>query len=366
MNFSKITLLLALLLSLLVVTSCGNDDDPGKDPDPTTVEEDKVNIQASLDDAITCIQAIEGGGLAAAVQTMYGISEGEATDQDWVDDMFEELDEKAGFEDINDDERLIFSKYTGTYTWLANTQEWAFAGTPSDKIVINLPASSSAANNTIVATLDSYDDTPLTIDGEQVWFPSGLVGSITKDGSTVFSINAANVQYETADDIFLPINADLNIVTAPLSHSFKVRRSDPTNFSVEVEMESSESCTWNFNFDIVLLSSDYANLENEDVERISGSISSGMLNLPFTLNFGVLAPLSTPTAAQWNENLEVDVEYMGVAIGELVFKESAVNEDPDVYIRYKDGTEEDAVEKFGDGFADKLESALFDLLGEWE
>jgi hypothetical protein len=368
----KATFTTLLILTLLTLTAC---DSNGGESGNTTVQQDQQNIEASLDALLDAARDMEEGSFSQFVKTFAGANEGNYQNEDWAENMIDELDPLVA---VDDEDRLAFDDNQGRYAWNASAEAWEQTGN-SGNFVLEFPTSPSESVNDATLTVTSYEDQRVVFaddgefeDADEVWLPTSAEAEMTVGGERVGGVTLNEAQYATGD-FGIPTSVDLQIETAPFTHQIQWTRNEPTDFDLNVTLQNGGEQVLNLTANAGIADDDYADFEpEEDLESLSGTLSfGGGMRIEFDGTLGRLLQLDDPSPAQINEALNAVLFYNDQRIGELEYRErqEAASEDETaqeegVYIVYKDETSENAARYYED-FAESLELIVFDYTGEF-
>lgn len=353
----KKQILFTLLCLFTILVGCDSDDPVVEE---TTVEQDKGNINNSLDKLVACTKNLESGDFLQAGVDFLGLSEGEVMNEDWADDVFSNLSDVFDFEAIEDARRFDFNFYKGTYSYVPSTKTWTKAAN-SEAIVWEFPSKPTSTTNNAILKLSSYTDTKANFDNDDYFLPKTLNMNLTVDAKELFRMKVNNVNYESGT-FSIPNTFDIEIFTAPVSHVFRVNQKSKTEFFAEFTMETNGDCKEGVELEVKLDNSDYENfnIEDGDVTTAKISVFSGDMRVEFSVN-GNLLTIDDPTATQTNANVQANVFMRGQLIGELDYR--VENGEDEIYIIYKDGTEENASVYYED-FIEEMEVVFDEFLDE--
>lgn len=355
----SVGLIIATVFLILSCTKKDSSDSPGS----TTVDQDKENMEASMDGIIACATELKNGDAAYAVKLFLKMSGGEALSEEWVDEILDQLDVQFNFEQIEDLGRFDFPFYCGTYTWNNIGWVWQYTALPSDKIILEFPSQENGSSNNAILTLHSYTDEYLHFDDEAYWFPKTVYANLTLDGEEIAWVTADNIQYDIGN-FQIPVTASCQAYVKPFTFSVEYSRETPTRFAFDVGYTNGSSCIMNVNVKAQIKHSDYENLDLEDdLTILEGSFQHGNMMIKFYGDIGTLNQLEDPTPAQVNELLSAEVYMYGLKVGELEYRE--YDDEVEIYIIYKDGSSENTSRYYED-LLDRLEMIAYDFTGEWD
>ena len=109
-------------------------------------------------------------------------------------------------------------------------------------------------------------------------------------------------------------------------------------FSFGYSLSSGDGgCVNQIEASVKLLSTDYENLEDTDIDYISGSFTSNSMEVEFNIDAEYLFALDDPTVIQINNFVDVNVIEDGVLLGEIVLQEDT-DEEYSLNMNFVDGT----------------------------
>lgn len=328
---------------------------------PTTVTQDKVNIQASLDATLDCIMTFENGTAIETVLTDFlGLSNGDTLNQEWVDDLIAGLSEVAP---TTDEARFDIDLFEGTYTYNHGENTWSRTEDQTATVVIRFPTSPTQTSNNGVLTVGNYSDTEVSIGEEPVFLPTSLDLSLVVDGEEVITVDLNSIEYANNADFQIPIAIDLGIYVNPYSISLVVNNSSSTEFSLDLDFsDDSDVCATGIHAEVELASSDYQNLTEQDLLKATFALYSNDLTIQSTGGIAEILQITDPTIAQINAFLDLEILYDDFKIADIVIEEGDM-EEVIVLLEYKDETTEDAANYYED-FIAELESLFTSYFGE--
>lgn len=308
------------------------------------VEDDKENIQSSMDDAIASLDDLRNGMFVGSLENFLGSS------AEWKADI------SSGFENIfmleSSQNRFDYASKTGVYVWDSSSESFSNSSS-SENIVVEFPAAESSTSNNAEFTFSEYSDASTTVDGEQVYLPTRVQSELMVDGESTFALNLNDAEY-TQGNLPIPSLVDLEILTAPSTHTLSFERNNDTNFSFSYDLSNEEQSAFGLSLSLELANSDYSTLQEEDLETLEGSVSfSGNLTVDLTVDdFGELIQLQNPSENTVNSLVAAEVYYNDEKVGELEYSA----EEENVIIIYRDGSSE-TVDRYIEGFQELFQTA---------
>lgn len=321
----------------------------------TTVAEDKAQIQKTFDDLLMCTSDFKN---SRAVQILFrdflNMSDGEAMNEDWLEDLGDELEDVVDFEHIDDNSRFDLPYHSGTHQYDSATQTWSKVNNLSNQMIFNFPSSPQSTSNDVMLTIDGYADQQVTIDGEVLYLPTDAHVLMTVGGERTYELTLSDVKYATNADFEIPVEMTAQMFMDPVTIDVVVQRSSTVAYSMDMMVSDGDKCDISVNAEVVLKDDDIENLENDGFESVAVTVSVADLSILTTGDVASLLALDDPTETQFNSLLDLDVLFNNLKIADLEIDEDMES----VIIYYKDGTSEDT-SVFYKGFWD-------DVLDLWD
>lgn len=335
--------LIAIVTSALVVISCSKDS--GATSSTTTVAQDKQNITNTINDFYGCLNTLDDGDLSNfLLYSLFNTSNQQYNDS-YMKTMINKFETQYGKIVLSN--KLQFANRTGIYTWNNTSQSWSKAAS-SSVITLQFPSRQNQSTNDAELSLNSYSDTSTSYQSTTYWLPSAASLTLKRDGNTLFSLNLANVTFDTSTNFSMPTNADITIYSAPFTTNLHWKRNSSTDFELSFDSSTTQGCGTSSVTDIKLVDADYGNITSvkEDVKNISGTVIEGNLKIVYAINVQALAAYTNPTPSQINSYSDAEVFYNNVKIGDLSYDEIA--NQTEIFITFSDGTKENVNVYVGD------------------
>lgn len=350
----KIICLALLLGSILSCTKENSTSDDG----PTTVAEDKKNIEATFNNTLSCAEQVRDGDLFQAIVQFLKLQNGEALNESWAEDLGEKFDDLVNLGWIDDNSRFSLNHFSGTYTWSNTTQNWV--KTANSQVIVNFPSDKTQTTNNCTFKITDYTDASFLVNDETVYLPTSIKANLTKNNTELFNLNMA-CTYNTAG-FPVPVDATINVLLSPNSYKFKIKRLTNTQFEVNAEMFSGSDCSTTIYSKISLANDDYENLDLEsDVNNLQAEFTKGDMNISGTWDIKTYNSLSSPTTDQANSTFNAVVYFNQQKTGDLRFKD--VGDQTELFVYYKDGTSENT-SLYYDSFYSDFKSMCKPYFGE--
>jgi len=320
-----------------------------------SAEEAAQQIDSGFSDVSSQASTLEEGPFSDFMEGFLDASNGGYGSAQWVAKLTQGVAENVV---VTRNGRFDYEETTGVYEWSSEDDAWTRTGS-SDDVVLQFPSSEGQDANDATLTMADYDDESVNVNGETVYLPTTALVSLTVDGTEVFSVDLTGVEYTQDGDLTLPTAFALEIFTAPHTHTFTLTENSSTDFAFGFELRGPEEVVTGLTVQAMLATDDYAELEDTDVEEVSGRLRIGPdLSVPYTVQVGRLAALDDPSEAQINQNVDATVEYDGTNLATLRYDD----EEERIEVVYADGSTDPASD-FLEPFVDDLESTFSSYSG---
>ena len=351
----QLAIILTLFVSVSFLMSCGDDEPPTEGGDETTVAEDKANIEATFDEALECIRLLKNGeAVDVLLREFVGLSDGESFNEDWIEDLAENLEDVLDINTIEDNQRFDIALFQGTYTYSNSTETWSKASDQTNRVVFEFPTSPAATSNNAILVIENYSDNEVIIEGETYFLPSSIDVSLTVDDVSIFRLDLNDVDYASNSDFEIPISVDMELFINPFTINAVVERINTTEFKLDFDFSDGAACNWGADVNLKLDNDDFENLTEDDITSITAKVRINDLSVESLSGIAELIKLDDPSDNEINSLLDLQVLFKDVKIGDL-----KVDDDNEtIIIFYKDNTSEDTATYYED-FADEVE-ALFE------
>ena len=326
----------------------------------TSVAEDKANIQKTFDDLLMCTQDIKDSrAVTVLFKNFLNMSDGEALNEDWIEDMTEELEDVIDFDHIEDNSRFDLTYHAGTHIYNSASQTWLKTNNVTNKVIFQFPAEPNAASNNTELIIDMYTDKQVTIDGETLFLPTAMHTVMNVDNIKVFEVTVSNVTYADNAGYQLPVEISAQMFMDPMEMDIEVSRLSTNEYEMEMNFSDGNLCDIKVAMQVELADDDFENISEDAVEEVAVQVNVGQLSIRTLGDVASLLKLDDdPTETQINSALDLDVFFQDLKIADL-----EVNEDMEtVIIFYKDSTFEDS-SIFYDGFWDDVSSLWSEYFG---
>ena len=344
-----LSVLLAVFSVILVGCDSGGGDSSNGGSDLNT-NDAKTQLQNVDTDFATEVNGLTGGEFALTLQGLFSSSSGSATFSKSTQPLGFTLIDALDTQDIvgSSNDRLIFS--TGEYNWNSSSQAWTQSASSSN-LVLNFPTS-QGINNNATFTLSTYQDLSVTIEGDTEYLPRTIDASLVVDGTEIFSVDLSGTDFYTetlntsSGATQLPRQFMLDILTAPVRHSFDYMSPSKREFDLDVELTQASTqqrilrvlvgLTFAQNFD--------AASGAQDVQTVEGEFGFGPdVVLAYTVDVAGIDNLGpTPTAQEINNQFTATMQYRGRKMGTIEWGSITLNGQPveTALFVYNDGTKD--------------------------
>lgn len=345
MNRFKFSIFIGLVF-IGFLSSCEKDDTTSGGSS-TTIVEDKENIKATFDNTLVCVEQLKDGDFFQSMMQFLQLQNGNFINEDWVENMFDEMEDVVDLEWVDQNNRFSLAQYKGNYTWNISSKSWT--KTSSNEIIINFPSEKSKTSNNCSFKISEYTDKEFTVDNDKVYLPTALKAKLVKDGTEMFNVNMQCTYNATG--LPVPTDATITIVLNPHTYTFKMKRLTNTQFELSASMFSGSGCATSLNTKIALANSDYENLDlDDDINNITFDFNKGDINVNGVWDVKTFNSISNPTTADINNTINFVVKYKQQKIGDLKFKD--LGNQRELFIFYKDQSSENTALYYDVFFSD--------------
>ena len=323
----------------------------------TTVAEDKVFINTTYNNTITCIKGIRDGEFSQTLITFLAISNNVVGNETWINEMTDALELTMGSIQLDpNNSKFDFAAYKGVYDWNRTTKKFTKT-TSTAGIFVNFPSEPSKLTNNVSIKFTTYTDGLYQANAKNIYLPTAVKATLSKDNVELVNVDATGI-YSTGS-FPSPINVVCSVTLKPHTYKVTVTRLANTQFAVKVELGG--DCGSVIDSKVTFLNDDYNNLVVEDdLSKIEATYTKGDLNIKMNWDAKTYFAISNPTTENLNNTISCVVNSGVNKIADLKFKD--VNGSRKVYIYYKDGSSED-VAVYNDPFLTQFKNILRPYFG---
>jgi hypothetical protein len=317
-------------------------DEPAESSDnnetsENTAEEDQVLIENGINTLMDCLEALETGDFSNLLIDVYDNVDDDTNDFHEI--MIEAIEDIPNYQPLIDseypDEPFNVANYFGKYTYNSQTQNWSTSSSSSEMQLVFPLFTNSTTNDTSI-TLSGVTEELMNLE-DPIYIPTSLSLDMSHNNQTMFAINVFNVDYSMSGEIPVPEDIDFNIYMNPFTHEFAIDKLADDNFRLAYTLSNDSGCVTEFQGTIKLLSTDYENLEDTDIDFINASITTNSMIIQIDIDAEYLFAIDDPTVIQLNNFVHVEVFDDNILLGEIEIQENA---DEDYYLNmvFVDGT----------------------------
>lgn len=298
--------------------------------------------------------------MTSTIKETAKLTQGEI-DEEWLDHIFTNFERDAfDLTDIENNNRLILSSYSGNYSYNSTTNGWDVEENNS-AIIISFPCTSTDSGNSLQFEITKYSDKLYTIDGEQYGIPSELSLSISKNNTTLLSFNINSLDFTQDDDLIIPTTINATLYINPITTELKLSSSNSgKTFDASVSLYDNNGFSTSLSGNLNLLHNSYTLLEDEDIDDVTLSLSVNETKITGTADVNTIIALDELTQSQFNSLINVDILSNEQKIADVEFD---INYET-IELLYKDGSTEAIDENYLQDFVDKVEVEVVNELGQ--
>lgn len=328
--------------------------------DPTTVAQDKANIELALDQTLDCIISFENGLAIETVLTDFlGISNGDTLNLEWVESLGDGLSEVAP---TTEESRFDIDVFEGTYTYKHGDGTWTFTDNQDGMVIIKFPSSPNETTNNGTITIGNYSDQEVTIGEEPVYLPKTVDASLEVDNVEVIAVSLEGVKYASNEGFQIPVELNLFVYVNPYSLSINLDQGSSTEYSLDLDFsDDSEVCSTGIHVAAELATDDFENLTQQDILELTFALYSNDLTIQSLGGIAEVLQITDPTVTQINAFVDMEVLYRDLKIADMVLEEGA-GEEIMILLKFKDDSTEDSANYYED-FINELETLFNSYFG---
>jgi hypothetical protein len=372
---------MATLLASLILVNCNNDNDD--EYGPTTVAEDKENIQASFDRVKNLLQHFKDGSLYSFadefidyqeeyveheyyyydyvgqgkgnysfdpdiyeyvytpgngeyVRRTYSYGYYDDAISEFVTLLGEKLEDVVNFNTIEKDNRFNFSSFAGKYTWNNSNKRWD--KTSHNSIIAYFPSSENLPTNDCEAGITAYTDKACDIEGKTTYLPTKTNAYFSKGGTKLASVDI------TADytNYGIPKKATANIYAKPVTIDASLTQESASKYkaSLSIVDETDNNNNLSVTCEAALSNSidNYTDLDDCKINNLRFTVTQSAMVINGTVDLKTLDNINRPSATDINSCINFEVNYNNQKTGTLKVEE--VGDEKYLFIFYKDNTKE--------------------------
>ena len=325
---------------MFTLFSCNNEtvEDSTTFDSQNTAEEDQEQVERSIEMLMDCLEVLETGDFSNLLINIYDNADSDTTD--FHENMIEAIENIPNYQPLIDldypNEPFNIQNYFGTYTYNSQSETWTTAESNSMMKMVFPMFTNSNSNDTSIS-VSGVTEVLLDIE-DPIYIPTSLSIEMSHNDQRMLAFNIENVSYTMSGDIPVPNDVNFNIYMNPFTHEFSIDKINDDLFSFGYSLSSGDGgCVNQIEASVKLLSTDYENLEDTDIDYISGSFTSNSMEVEFNIDAEYLFALDDPTVIQINNFVDVNVIEDGVLLGEIVLQEDT-DEEYSLHMNFVDGT----------------------------
>ena len=364
------------LLSLIFALSCenesvdidpndpidNNDNEDNSENSSNTAEEDQILVEDGIQSLLDCIAALESGNFSDLLINIY--DNVDEDNSDFHEIMIEAIEDIPNYQPLIDSDYpetpLNISNYFGEYSYNDQNQSWSTSNSNS-QIRLNFPMFTNSNSNDSYISLTNFEEELMPIE-DPIYIPTSLYLEMVHSNELMFSVNVLDVEYSMSGEIPIPDDVNLSIYMNPFTHDISIDKLNDDDFNIVYSLTNSFGCITEINARVKLLSTDYENLEDTDIDFIEINFTMNNILFDIDIDSEYLFALDDPSIVQLNNFIDVEVYNGNTLLGEIEVQEDS-NEDYYFNMVFMDGTTTN-VEEFsgiginGDDFVETLEGII--------
>lgn len=364
------------LLSLIFALSCenesvdidpndpidNNDNEDNSENSSNTAEEDQILVEDGIQSLLDCIAALESGNFSDLLINIY--DNVDEDNSDFHEIMLEAIEDIPNYQPLIDSDYpetpLNISNYFGEYSYNDQNQSWSTSNSNS-QIRLNFPMFTNSNSNDSYISLTNFEEELMPIE-DPIYIPTSLYLEVVHSNELMFSVDVLDVEYSMSGEIPIPDDVNLSIYMNPFTHDISIDKLNDDDFNIVYSLTNSFGCITEIDARVKLLSTDYENLEDTDIDFIEINFTMNNILFDIDIDSEYLFALDDPSIIQLNNFIDVEVYNGNTLLGEIEVQEYS-NEDYYFNMVFMDGTTTN-VEEFsgiginGDDFVETLEGII--------
>ena len=364
------------LLSLIFALSCenesvdidsndpidNNDNEDNSENSSNTAEEDQILVEDGIQSLLDCIAALESGNFSDLLINIY--DNVDEDNSDFHEIMLEAIEDIPNYQPLIDSDYpetpLNISNYFGEYSYNDQNQSWSTSNSNS-QIRLNFPMFTNSNSNDSYISLTNFEEELMPIE-DPIYIPTSLYLEVVHSNELMFSVDVLDVEYSMSGEIPIPDDVNLSIYMNPFTHEISIDKLNDDDFNIVYSLTNSFGCITEIDARVKLLSTDYENLEDTDIDFIEINFTMNNILFDIDIDSEYLFALDDPSIIQLNNFIDVEVYNGNTLLGEIEVQEDS-NEDYYFNMVFMDGTTTN-VEEFsgiginGDDFVETLEGII--------
>lgn len=364
------------LLSLIFALSCenesvdidpndpidNNDNEDNSENSSNTAEEDQILVEDGIQSLLDCIAALESGNFSDLLINIY--DNVDEDNSDFHEIMLEAIEDIPNYQPLIDSDYpetpLNISNYFGEYSYNDQNQSWSTSNSNS-QIRLNFPMFTNSNSNDSYISLTNFEEELMPIE-DPIYIPTSLYLEMVHSNELMFSVDVLDVEYSMSGEIPIPDDVNLSIYMNPFTHDISIDKLNDDDFNIVYSLTNSFGCITEIDARVKLLSTDYENLEDTDIDFIEINFTMNNILFDIDIDSEYLFALDDPSIIQLNNFIDVEVYNGNTLLGEIEVQEYS-NEDYYFNMVFMDGTTTN-VEEFsgiginGDDFVETLEGII--------
>ena len=319
-------------------TSDGNTDDNNSDGNTYSASESQSFFENEIDLMMDCLSLFERGDISNFFLNIY-----DDIDEDYSDfheEMVEsiaDIEEFYYLEDIDyPSEPLNFYNLYGEYDYQKSNSQWVKVNSSNSSLTMNFPVFTYSETNNGSLYISNFEEKEVSVE-DPFFIPSKLNLELSVDTEVLLDISVKDVEFDIVQDIPIPDLIDIEIFTNPFYHLINVVKINSKEFMIDYSLLNNNGCAFSVGVDVNLLSDDYENLEDKDIDEVDILIDMNSLSINIVAEPDYIFSLDDPTVTQLNNYISAKVYYQNDLIGELELYEDEY-EDYSIMMVFNDGS----------------------------
>lgn len=378
----KILSLVAFLLIVSFISSCenptdditenenvdssGDENSDGNDSGDNnsggntySAAESQSFFESEIDLMMNCMSLFERGDISNFFLNIYDDIEEDYSDfHETMVEAIADIEDFGYLDDIDYPyEPLNLYNLYGNYEYQKTNSNWIKSGSSDSSLTMSFPFFTHSQTNDGTLTIYNFNEKEVSID-DPIFIPSKLNLELSLENTVLLDVSIKNVDFDMVQDIPIPDLIEFEVYTNPFTHLVNVEKNSSKEFMIEYSLLNNDGCTFSTGVQLNLLSDDYENLEDKDIDEVDILINMNSLSINIIAEPDYIFSLDDPSVTQLNNYISAKVYNQSDLIGELELYEDE-NEDLSIMMVFNDGSEStmESFENIGEDWELLIETA---------
>lgn len=316
-------------------------------------------FESEIDLMMDCMSLFERGDISNFFLDIYDDIEEDYSDfHEIMVEAIADIEDFGYLDDIDYPyEPLNLYNLYGVYEYQKTTSKWIKNASSDSSLIMSFPFFTNSQTNDGTLFVSNFEEKEVSVD-DPLFIPSKLNLELALENVVLLDVSINNIEFDMVQDIPIPDLIDIEVFTNPFYHLVNVEKNSSKEFTIEYSLLNNDGCAFSTSVQLNLLSDDYENLEDKDIDEVDILINMNSLFINIIAEPDYIFSLDDPTVTQLNNFISAKVYNQADLIGELELYEDE-NEDLSIMMVFNDGSEStmESFENIGDDWELLIETA---------